>query len=85
MASDDNDKAADVEGVSFETDIKPLFREMDRQEMSWAYDLWSHAEVSRNADVILERLERGDMPCDGGWSPEQVALFRRWTEAGAPP
>jgi len=30
-------------------------------------------------------VEKGDMPCDGPWSEEQVDLFRRWTEAGAPP
>ena len=70
--------------VSFERDIKQLFRELDRREMAWAYDLWNHGDVARNADVILERLEKGDMPCDGGWPPDQVALFRRWVEAGTP-
>ena len=81
----DSEQVADGGDVSFEGDIKELFREKDRKEMAWAYDLWSHEDVSKNADVILERVEKGDMPCDGPWSEEQVDLFRRWTEAGAPP
>jgi len=72
------------EQPSFERDIKPLFRDSDRSEMSWAFDLWSHDDVKNNADVIVERLETGDMPCDDSWPPEQVARFRRWMEAGAP-
>jgi hypothetical protein len=70
--------------LSFERDIKPLFRESDRTEMSWAFDLWSHDDVSSNADAILERLEAGDMPCDDAWPEDRIALFRRWAEAGGP-
>ena len=81
----DSEQVAEGGDVSFEGDIKELFREKDRKEMAWAYDLWSHEDVSKNADVILERVEKGDMPCDGPWSEEQVDLFRRWTETGAPP
>ena len=69
---------------SYERDIRPLFREKDRQRMEWAFDLWSHADVSENADLILERLSDGDMPCDGPWSEEQVSLFQAWKEAGTP-
>lgn len=32
----------------------------------------------------LERLTDGSMPCDREWPEEQVALFRRWVEAGMP-
>jgi len=72
------------EQLSFERDIKPLFRDFDRSEMTWAFDLWSRDDVKNNADVILERLEAGEMPCDDSWPPEQVELFRRWTQAGTP-
>jgi len=72
------------EQLSFDRDIKPLFREQDQTEMSWAFDLWSHGDVRDNADAILERLETGDMPCDDSWPEDRVALFRRWAEAGAP-
>jgi hypothetical protein len=70
--------------MSFETDIKPLFREGDRRTMRFAFDLWSHDDVSQNADAILDRLERGDMPCDRAWPEQQVDLFRRWIESGKP-
>ena len=70
--------------VSYANDIKPLFRDKDRERMEFAFDLWSYDDVKENADAILERLEDGDMPCDGAWPEEQVALFKRWVEAGTP-
>ena len=70
--------------VSFETDIKPLFREGDRRSMLSHFDLWSHDDVSRHADAILARLSDGSMPCDGAWPDEQVDVFQRWTEGGKP-
>ena len=33
------------EAVSFAANIKPLFRERDRQSMSFAFDLWSGNNV----------------------------------------
>jgi hypothetical protein len=71
--------------LSFEDDIKPLFRERDRERMEWAFDLWDYSAVKDNAPQILERLEDGDMPCDGAWPEEQVATFRRWVNGGTPP
>ena len=71
------------EKLSFERDIKPLFREGDRRAMSGAFDLWSHDDVARNSSAILERLSNG-MPCDRAWPTEQVALFQDWVEAGTP-
>jgi hypothetical protein len=53
------------EPVSFETHIKPLFRAGDRESMQFAFDLWSHDDVSQHADAILGRLQAGTMPCDG--------------------
>ena len=70
--------------LSFEQDIKPLFREGDRQSMKWAFDLWSSDDVAQNSDAILERLRNGTMPCDGAWPDEQVAVFQRWADAGSP-
>jgi hypothetical protein len=68
----------------FETDIKPLFREGDRESMNGHFDLWSLDDVSQHADAILGRLEDGSMPCDGAWPDAQVDLFRRWAEGGKP-
>ena len=70
--------------ISFEHDIKPLFREHDRESMKRAFDLWSHDDVARNSDAILARLRDGTMPCDGAWPDEQVALVQRWVDAGTP-
>ncbi|HTU36849.1 MAG TPA: hypothetical protein VMF35_02465 [Acidimicrobiales bacterium] len=70
--------------VSFDADIKPLFREKDRNSMRRAFDLWSYADVRANAGAIGERLKNGSMPCDGAWPPERVELFERWVEQGEP-
>jgi truncated hemoglobin YjbI len=70
--------------VGYARHVKPLFRRTDRQSMSFAFDLWSHDDVSRHADAILDRLEAGTMPCDGRWPQEQIDLFKRWITAGKP-
>ena len=76
--------ATEDEPMHFEEDIKPLFREGDRNAMRFAFDLWSLDDVSTHADAILDRLEAGTMPCDGAWPAERVAVFRRWIDAGKP-
>ena len=76
--------AMEDEPMHFEEDIKPLFRERDRDSMRFAFDLWSLDDVSTHADAILDRLEAGTMPCDGAWPAERVAVFRRWIDAGKP-
>jgi CDGSH-type Zn-finger protein/truncated hemoglobin YjbI len=72
------------ETVSFAAHIKPLFREHDRQSMTFAFDLWSYDDVRAHAADILERLDNGSMPCDGAWPAEKVEVFKRWTESGFP-
>jgi hypothetical protein len=74
-----------TEPVSFETDVKPMFRERDRSSMDFAFDLWSADDVSENADAILDRLKAGTMPCDGAWPQAQVDLFARWVAGGKAP
>ena len=71
-------------GAGFASDIKPLFRERDRQAMQSRFDLWSYDDVSRHAEVILTRLRNDTMPCDGAWPSAQVDLFQRWVESGRP-
>lgn len=70
--------------LSFERDIRPLFRERDRMAMRFAFDLWSVDDVRTHADAILARLDDGSMPCDGTWTAEQLATFGRWIAAGTP-
>ena len=64
--------------------VRDLFRERDREEMLYAFDLWSRDDVAEYAEPILERLEDGTMPCDDPWPEEKVQLLRRWFEAGCP-
>lgn len=70
--------------ISFDTDIKPLFRAKDRDSMRGSFDLWSYADIQPLAARIAERLKDGSMPCDGPWPQEQIALFDRWIESGTP-
>jgi hypothetical protein len=75
----------DGEPVQFEADIKPLFREKDRQSMQRHFDLGSYEDVRDHADRILDRLRSGTMPCDGAWPLEQVETFKRWVDSGKLP
>ena len=52
--------------------------------MRFAFDLWSHDDVSTHADAILERLRDGTMPCDGAWPPERIEVLAGWIAAGTP-
>jgi hypothetical protein len=72
------------EPMGYETHIRPVFRDRDRQSMRAHFDPWSHGDVSQNADAILARLRSGTMPCDGAWPQAQVDLFERWIESGKP-
>jgi hypothetical protein len=68
--------------LSFENDIRPLFRASDVEEMSWAFDLSSVDEVREHAEDIYARLADGSMPCDGAWPEEDVERFRSWIDGG---
>ena len=73
-------------GSSFDRDVRPLFRDRDRGAMLNVarFDLWKHDDVAEHSQDILKRLEDGSMPCDQAWPEEQVAVFRRWVDAGMP-
>ena len=78
MASPDEGK------LSFEQDIKPLFRSKDRDSMLVAFDLFDYADVAENADAIVGSLRSGQMPCDGAWPAFQVDKLQQWIDAGKP-
>jgi hypothetical protein len=71
--------------VTYEQDIRRLFRDRDIQSMSFAFDLSSYEDVRANAEVIYDTLAAGSMPCDGRWPAEDVARFRTWIDNGSPP
>ncbi len=70
--------------LSFAQAIRPLFREEDRDAMTYVFDLWDYHDVITNAESIFDRLDDGSMPCDEPWPSEQIDLFRRWIDAGMP-
>jgi hypothetical protein len=71
-------------GLSFERDIRPLFRDKDRNSMMAAFDLFDYADVAKNADAIVGSLRSGQMPCDGAWPDADVDKLQRWIDAGKP-
>ncbi len=73
------------EHVQFGAHIRAMFRERDRQSMSFAFDLWSEDDVRAHADGILRRLRDGSMPCDGAWPAERIEVFERWINTGMQP
>jgi Ferritin-like len=70
--------------VTYEQDIRKLFRDRDIQSMSFAFDLSSYEDVRANAEAIYEKLAEGSMPCDGRWPAEDVERFRTWIDNGSP-
>jgi hypothetical protein len=68
--------------LSFERDIKPLFREKDRDAMLAVFDLFDYADVVEHADAIVGSLRSGQMPCDGAWPDEQVDSLQQWIDLG---
>ncbi len=74
-----------METLGFEKDVRPLFRQRDRDAMKGAFDLWSYDDVVRHAPAILSAVAGGTMPCDGAWPPADVAKLRAWIEGGTQP
>ena len=70
--------------LSFEADVKPLFRESDRTSMRKAFDLWKYDDVVKYQDAIVERLADGTMPRDGAWPSDRVDVLRDWISQGSP-
>jgi len=72
-------KREPFENPSFEKDIKPLFRNSDVAIMKkLGLDLSNYEDVSNNAEKIYQRLADKSMPCDGGWSDENIQMFQNW-------
>jgi hypothetical protein len=72
------------EPLSFEANIKPLFRERDQKSMKNAFDLWAYDDVKTHAAAILEKVSDGSMPCDTEWPADSVELFQRWISSDFP-
>ena len=75
---------APADKLSFEQDIKPLFRQKDRDAMLAAFGLFDYDDVVEKADAIVGALRSGQMPCDSAWPAEQVDKLQQWIDAGTP-
>ena len=70
--------------LSFERDIKPLFRTKDRNSMLRRFDLFDYEDVVEHANAIVGSLRSGRMPCDGAWADSQVDKLQQWIDQGTP-
>jgi hypothetical protein len=70
--------------LGFTRDIRPLFRDKDRDSMLAAFDLFDYADVAEHADAIVGALRSGKMPCDGAWPASRVEKVQDWIDAGKP-
>lgn len=80
------------DAVSFERDIKPLFRQIDIDHMSGMdvmLDDYQYMSDEQNARAVLEFLDgtrQPQMPPGGPfWSNDQLGILRRWIEQGRKP
>ena len=80
--------------VSFERDIRPLFRAVDISHMkrhNINLDDYTFMSNSDNANKVLRTLSPHDghspaMPPGGPyWTPDQLALFAQWQKDGYQP
>ena len=72
--------------LSFATDIRPMFRDIDVDTMqNYGLDLSSYDEVKNKAQAIYTTLAEGTMPCDGVWPKDRVDTLKRWMDEGMAP
>jgi hypothetical protein len=73
--------------LSFETDIRPMFRDIDVRHMQpHGYDLNSYGDVKQKAQAIYNAVLNRSMPPnpDDAWSPQMCATFKAWIDQGCP-
>ena len=83
---------AESKSVSFERDVRPLFRSVDidhMEPMGVLLDDFEYMSDPGNAKRVYEFLngdEQPQMPIDGPyWTEEQLGLFRDWMSGGFQP
>ena len=73
--------------LSFEKDIRPLFREGDIDCMTpigIALDDPAWMCVPANAQSVYAAVADSSMPPGEPWPEDRVALFKAWMDAGCP-
>lgn len=78
-----NSEEEEIEGfVSFQKDIRPLFRMKDVNSMRSRFDLSNYNDVKKYSNDIYRVVKEGKMPCDVKWDSDKVALFKKWIDTG---
>jgi hypothetical protein len=80
----------DPKPLSFKTDIRPMFTDMDVDHMQgFGLDLSSYEDVVRLADSILQTVTSGSMPPSSSgesrWTEAMCETFKRWKDGGCAP
>lgn len=74
--------------ISYQSDIKPMFSQLDRDHMLKWFDLWNYGDVKAHADAIHGMVASGKMPPPGvepRWSADKVQTFKQWVQDGCLP
>jgi hypothetical protein len=74
--------------ISFQSDVKPLFTQLDRDHMLGSFDLWKYEDVKTNAQAIYGAVESGSMPppnVEPRWTADKVKTFEQWIDDGCLP
>ncbi|HEX4012910.1 MAG TPA: hypothetical protein VHX17_03355 [Candidatus Cybelea sp.] len=76
--------------ISFASDIRPLFTDMDVDHMKgFGIDLSSCESVREHAGAIYRTVSNGTMPPpgagEGRWTEAMCAKFAEWQTANCPP
>jgi len=75
-----------VGALSFEADIRPLFRDKDIRAMKpMGIDLSSCEDVKERAQDIYARISAKEMPCDEPWSDGDMRKLKEWMQSGMKP
>jgi len=75
--------------LGYSKDIRPLFRDepdvacMDRRGVHLSDAEWMCNAT--HAQRVYDKLSSGEMPPDGAWPPDNVALFKQWMDEGCLP
>jgi hypothetical protein len=58
----------------FARDVRPLFRDKERNRMLSRFDLLKYDDVNQNAVDILDAVSSGRMPCDIPWDSNKISV-----------
>jgi hypothetical protein len=80
--------AACKAGLSYATDIRPLFNTQEIKCMitNGPFDLSKYADVKANATAIYNAVNSGSMPLGlPAWTDDMVNTFQCWMQQGCQP